>query len=406
LSLILIEIKKIFVVEEDLNISSYFAFITIFYIIGKIHSSFSDASTAKKDYKTYIICLLTVFLITFLTFNFEILKKLGMDFEFIKINQNEIMKIVEDRVLKILDTTDNREKMNEISKYSNNFIVFLYFAVFAFAFAVNYNNAKKEAKLDDVLITNVEKNNNLIKYTIQNQTLEKLKQDEKNSNGKDHNNFFKDVHDNINNNSYQQNEQSGSEAELKTLEGIGLICKIKIILRIILAILLFDQLFKNFLTENKLISELMFRVLIVPIFIIIDSILTSKCLKYHCMNFMLGNYFIMLEAIDDPKRINIEAIRFHCNKSLKNFWKFFSTLFINCFLPLIIYFSFLNKADIYYKLQTIDDINIQNFRFFSGFLETILFITYSGFILARCLISIGFFCYYQIFIKNSKIKVI
>lgn len=406
MSLILIEIKKLFVIEEDLNISSYYAFITIFYIIGKIHSSSSDASTSKNDYKTYIICLLVVFSITFMIFQFEILKKLGMDFELIKINQDEIMKIIEDRVFKVLETTDNREKMNEVSKYSNNFIIFLYFAVFAFAFAVNYNNTKKEAKLDDVLITNVEKNNNLIKYNIHNQTLKKLKQDEKNTTGKDNNNFVKYGDDDINNINNLEMEESRNEAELKALEGIGLICKFKIILRIILAILLFDQLLKNFLTENNLISELTFRVLIVPIFIIIDSILTSKCLKYHCMNYMLGNYFIMLEAIDDPKRINLEAIRVHCSKSLKNFWKFFSTLFINCFLPLIIYFSFLNRADIYYKLQTIDDINNQNFSFFSGFLETILYIIFSGFILARCLISIGFFCYYQIFIKNSKIKVI
>ena len=403
LSLFLIEIKKFFIIEEDLNVSSYFAFITIFYIIGKMHSSFTDPSIAKKDYKTYVLCFLIVFSTSFIINNFDLLQKLGVEFQFFKIHHNEIMKIVDDRIFRILDTTENQDKANEISKYSSNFIIFLYFAIFSFAFSVNFNNAKKEAILDDVLITNVNKNSNLLKYSTQNQNVEKLKQEESikmkhkkdtdcNQDSNEINNFEIEVNEN--------------ENESKILEGVANICKFKIILRIILAILLFDQLFKNFLIENKMISEITFRVFILPIFIIMDSILSSICMRYHCMNYLLGNYFFMLEAVEDPKRLNLDVIRSHCTSSLKSFWKFFSNLFINSFLPLLIYFSFLNRSDIYYKIKTEQNVNYENFSFFTGFLEAVLYLTFSGFILARCFISNGFFCFYQIFVNNSKIKLI
>lgn len=398
LSLIFIEIKKFFIIEEDMNVSSYFAFITIFYIIGKMHSSFTDPTLAKRDYKIYVTCFLIVFLTSFILYNFELLHKLGIEFHFFKIHHNEIMKIVEDRIYKILDTTDNQDKINYINKYSSNFIIFLYFAIFSFAFAVNFNNAKKEAILDDVLITNVNKNNNLLKYSSQNESLEKLKQEE---------NIDKKEFDN---NSNQNNKNSldvqDNDNEGKLLEGIANICKFKIIVRILLAILLFDHLFKNILTENKIISEITFRVMLLPIFIILDLVLSSICMKYHCMNYLLGNYFFMLEAVEDPKKINLEIVRNHCSNSLKNFWKFFSNLFINGFLPILIYFSFLNRADIYYKIKNDQKISFENFSFFTGFLETVLYLTFSGFILARCIISNGFFCFYQVFINNSKVKLI
>jgi len=401
LSLILIEIKKLFIIEEDMNISSYFAFIIVFYIIGKMHSSFSDPTIARKDYKKYFICFLVIFSTTFLIYYFGLLNKFGIEFLFIKIHHNEIMKIVDDRIFKIMDTTENLDKLNVIKKYSSNLIVFLYFAIFSFAFAVNFNNAKKEAILDDVLITNVNKNNNILRYSSQNKNLEKLKQEEF-SNKKEK----KDIDSILDANDYSILVNSENENESKILEGIANICKFKIILRIILAIIIFDQLLKNFLTENKIVSEITFRVIVLTIFIILDLVLSSICMRYHCMNYLMGNYFIILEAVEDSKKLNLDVIRNYSTNSLKNFWKFFTNLFINSFLPLLIYSSFLNRADIYYKIKTGQNINFENFSFFTGFLETVLFITFSGFILARCFISIGFFCFYQIFVDNSKVKLI
>lgn len=404
LSLVLIEIKKFFILEEDLNISSYFAFITIFYIIGKMHSSFTDPSIAKKDYKTYVICFIIVFSSSFLIYNFDLLHKIGIEFQFLKINHNEIMKIVEDRIFRVLDTTENQDKANEINKYSSNFIIFLYFAIFAFGFAVNFNNTKKEAILDDVLITNVNKNNNLLKYSAQNQITEKLKVEESlnKQDIKDSDPNQDAVYNDKNNSEFSE----ANENESRKLEGVANICKFKIILRFVLAILLFDHLFKNFLIENKIFSEITFRVIIMPILLILDCILSSICMRYHSMNYLLGNYLFMLEAVEDSKKFSLDLIRNHCTNSLKSFWKFFSTLFINSFLPLLIYFSFLNRADIYYKLNTEQNITYETYSFFGGFLETVLYITFSGFILARCFISNGFFCFYQMFVNNSKVKLI
>jgi len=327
----------------------------------------------------------------------ELIKLFGIQFEFIKINHNEIMKIVEDRINKILESTDNTDKANLISKYSYNFILFLYFAIFSFAFAVNYNISKKEAKLDDVLITNIEKNNNLYNYSIHNQTMEKLKKEER---------ISKNYKENEVVSSNYTSENNMNEGNIKILDDIDSICKIKIIVRIITFILLFDELFKNILTENKLISELSFRIFLVPLILLIDVLLTAKCLRYHCMNYLLGNYFMMIEVIEDSKKINLDILRNHCNISLNNFWKYFSNLLINTYIPLLIYFSFLNRSDIFYKLKSDQKFSYETFSFFTGFLETVLFLTFSGFIFARCIISIGFFCYYQIFIKNSKFKIL
>ncbi len=402
LSLILIEIKKFFIIEEDLNISSYFAFITIFYIIGKMHSRFTDQSLAKKDYKNYAICFLIVFSTSFTIHYYDFLHKLGIQFQFLKIQHNEIMKIIDDRIFRILDSTENQETAFQINKYSSNFIIFLYFAIFAFAFSVNFNNSKKEAILDDVLITNVNKNSNILKYSTQNENIEKLLQDESFSRKNK-----KDIDQDSNEtNNFAYLEENDNDKETKILEGVSKICKFKIIIRMILAILIFDQLFKNLLTEKEIVDEITFRVFILPFFIIIDTILSSICMRYHCMNYLLGNYFFMLEAVEDLKGLNLGLVRSHCINSLKSFWIFFSNLFINSFLPILIYFSFINRADIYYKIRTEQNINFNNFSFFTGFLETVLYITFSGFILARCFISNGFFCFYQMFLTNPKLKLV
>ena len=170
--------------------------------------------------------------------------------------------------------------------------------------------------------------------------------------------------------------------------------------------MLIDQLFKNFLTENFIISEFYFRIYFVPIFIILDLILTAMCLRYHSINYLLGNYFVMLEFSEDPKRMNLDLVRNHCNNSNRNFWRFYSNLFINCFLPLLIYVCFLNRCDVLYKLNTIENLTTENFKFFTGFLETLLYILYSGIILSRSIMSVTLFFYYQIFVKNYKVKII
>lgn len=399
--LILIELKNFIILEEELNISSFFAFITIFYIIGQIHSTIGDNYTDIKRYtRSFYVCFLSCFLSTFLAYNFNLLNQLNVDFSYIKIDQENIMKTVNDRINKILETSGNHDSIKEAAKYSNNFIIFLYFSIFAFAFAVVFEISKKEALLDDLLITNVEKNNSLLNYTIQNQTFEKLREEEL-SNLKN-----KSIVQEESLNPQKETSLSETELEKQTLTQIGVICKAKIIIRIVLTILLFDQLLKDFLLQNAYCSELSFRLILVPVFIILDTALTASCLRYHCMNYLLGNYFVMLEAVENPKKISLEMIRNHCLYSNKNFWKFFSNLFINAFMPIMVYFTFLHRADIVSKLRNNKNLNFENFVFFTGFMETILYLVYTGFILSRCVISVSLFCYYQIIVKNKKSKVL
>ena len=176
LSFILIEIKKLFIIEEDLSVSSYFGLITIFYIVSKLYSSNTEGGYKRREYKIFFLLFFSIFLITFSGYNLDIFKILNIDYYFIKIDQENIMTIVDDRIVKILDTAGSQDKINELSKYSNDFIILLYFLVFALGYAVNANIAQKEAILDDVLVSNVEKNNNLIKYTQHNESLEKIKE--------------------------------------------------------------------------------------------------------------------------------------------------------------------------------------------------------------------------------------
>lgn len=176
LSFILIEIKKLFIIEEDLSVSSYFGLITIFYIVSKLYSNNTEGGYKRREYKIFFLLFFSIFLITFSGYNLDILNKLNIDYYFIKIDHENIMTIVDDRIVKILDAAGSQDKINELSKYSNDFIILLYFLVFALGYAVNANIAQKEAILDDVLVCNVEKNNNLIKYTQHNESLEKIKE--------------------------------------------------------------------------------------------------------------------------------------------------------------------------------------------------------------------------------------
>jgi len=210
----------------------------------------------------------------------------------------------------------------------------------------------------------------------------------------------------LENNEDELNENEEKETYYNSNNYIGSLCKMKIILRIFLGILLFDQLLVNTLIKNSIITEFSFRIVFIPLLIIIDLYLSVKCMRYHCMNYLLGNYYFIVEAVNDSNRINGDFLRAHCISTNKNFWDFLSGMFINSFLPLLIYFSFINRTEIVFKLKTNENLNLQNFDFFTSFLETILFINYSGFILSRSVISLGSFMYNQVFNKNSKVKLI
>jgi hypothetical protein len=265
-----------------------------------------------------------------------------------------------------------------------------------------------------VLLSNEEKNLSIKKYSNQNLNNNLIKTNTNNNTNTitiTNNNNNLNEKDNRNINTYNITENENQEKDKDTTYYnnsyyIVYMCKMKIIIRIFMGILLFDQLFANLLIKNSLITEFTFRIILIPLLIIIDLILSVKCMKYHCMNYLLGNYFIIVESVNDSNKINGDFLRAHCLNTNKNFWDFLSGMFINSFLPSLIYFSFINRTEIIFKLKTNENISLNNFNFFTSFLETILFITYSGFILSRSIVPLCSFIYAQIFNKNSKVKLI
>jgi hypothetical protein len=153
---------------------------------------------------------------------------------------------------------------------------------------------------------------------------------------------------------------------------IQLISKLKLILNAFLLLLFIDPLFKNYLIEKKIMTEISFYMFIIFPAILTEFIFNTILTKYYASLFLNQNYYDMIEFCKNPDKGQLNYIRTKMDYLNKKFWEILLNLFNVMFSNLLLVLFFMNRSDVLSFILDGSKKN-ENFKFKTNFIETLIY---------------------------------
>jgi hypothetical protein len=336
-----------FTAKNNLNVVTSFVIITIFYIFyTNIKIIF------KGGYKSYEARIFYLNTIIFFITSFIILSFFESVFN---INHINICETVNDRLEQIMIQADQSTGYRHLpdivlcNKKSLNAFYAFFISIFI---ASVFRSSLRLATFDDFLINASEKANSI----------------------------FKEVKD-----KKVQDETSR----------IQLISKLKQILNAFILLLFIDPLFKNYLTENKIISDLSFNLYIILPLILVEVAFNAYLTKFYSTLFLNQNYYDMVDFCKTADKNQLNLIRTKMDYLNKKFWEIYLHLFNIMFSSLVLVLFYFNRSDIF---TVMFDKKREEFKFKTNFIETLIFFGLFSVIFGKAV----FGNLYTLYIKNFK----